>query len=108
MPSCTVDGRPSFQATAIRRSYEKWINWKSLVGPDPDSVGVGEKGLVWDNGAAAYIVCQPSEDVSAPGSYIELRLTTFRSEGDEQEVRSVLPPLLEEFAAFAQRELKCA
>nr|PPQ57796.1 hypothetical protein C5F59_14710 [Streptomyces sp. QL37] len=109
MPTCNVDidDRPSFQAMAIRRSYEKWIDWKSIVGSDPDSVDVGKKGLVWGNGAAAYIVCQPSKGPAAPGSYIELRLTTFRSENDEQEVRSVLPTLLKNFAAFTQRELKC-
>lgn len=110
MPTCNVDidGRPSFQAMAIRRSYENWIDWKSIVGPNPDSVDVGKEGLVWENGAASYIVCQPSKDPSTPGSYIELRLTTFRSENDEQEVRRALLARLKEFTTFAQRELKCA
>ncbi|WP_329041466.1 hypothetical protein OHT61_25735 [Streptomyces sp. NBC_00178] len=112
LASCTldIDGTTKFQASATRLDYEKDIDWSPWEKADPEPLAIGEKGILWYDGAASYIVCEPSVASSSPGRYIDLHLSTFRSQGDreqEKRARRVLPVLLKQFVAFAEKELKC-
>ncbi|WP_189893943.1 hypothetical protein [Streptomyces xantholiticus] len=104
--SLDIDGRTQFQASARYENFERGIDWSSYKKADPDPIDVGEKGIIWYNGAASYVACEPSKTPSTPGKYIDLHLSTFDPPEDEQP-RKALPTLLKQFVAFAQRELKC-
>ncbi len=104
--SLEIDGRTRFQAIASYETFEGDIDWSSYEKADPDPIAVGKKGIAWYNGASSYFVCEPSKTPSTPGKYIDLHLTTY-SAPDDKKPRSVLPELLKQFVAYAQRELKC-
>ncbi|XIE79667.1 hypothetical protein AB6O49_20020 [Streptomyces sp. SBR177] len=101
-----VDGNTYFLASADLRKFETSIDWTSIDPAQPKPLDAGDKGIVWDSGAAAYFTCEPAKDLNTPGKYVELTLSTHyppaRSKGP-----SVLAPLMKQFVAFAQRELKC-
>ncbi|MFF4245819.1 hypothetical protein ACFYY2_15270 [Streptomyces sp. NPDC001822] len=112
LASCTldIDGVTKFQASATRLGHETDIDWSPWEKADPEPLDIGEKGILWHNGAASYIVCEPSAGPSSPGRYIDLHLSTYRSQGDheqEKQARRILPALLKQFTAFAEKELKC-
>jgi hypothetical protein len=104
--SLDIDGRTQFQASARFENFERGIDWSSYEKANPDQIDVGEKGIIWYNGAASYIACEPSKTHSTPGKYIDLHLSTFDPPDNEQP-RKALPALLKQFVAFAQRELNC-
>ncbi|MCX4864509.1 hypothetical protein OIC43_15575 [Streptomyces sp. NBC_00825] len=106
--TCTlaIDGAPSFQAIATRRGFEDQIDWSPMDEADPQPIDVGKKGIIWDSGAAAYFICEPSKGPNSPGKYIDLHIAAGNV-SNEAKLPSVLPPLMKQFVAFAQRELKC-
>ncbi|MFE3145079.1 hypothetical protein ACFXJ6_00140 [Streptomyces sp. NPDC059218] len=106
--TCTlaIDGAPGFLAYATLQGFEDQIDWTSMDKAKPQSINVGKKGIIWDSGAAAYFICEPSRGPNSPGKYIDLRITAG-SAPDKAKLPSVLPPLMKQFVAFAQRELKC-
>ncbi|MFJ8074662.1 hypothetical protein ACIQ7Q_12195 [Streptomyces sp. NPDC096176] len=104
--SLDIDGRTQFQATAKYEDFERGIDWTSYEKADPDPMDAGEKGIIWYNGAASYIICEPSKTPSTPGKYIDLRLNTFAPPEDEKP-RKALPAMMRQFVAFAQRKLNC-
>ncbi|MER5983569.1 hypothetical protein [Streptomyces sp. NPDC001787] len=101
-----VDGNQGFSAYAELHEDETLIEWSSWDSAKPDPIGVGKKGIVWDNGAATYFACKPTAN-SGPsaGKFLELRIDV-RASRDKEE-RGTLPKLLKKFTAFAQKELKC-
>ncbi|MEU0371265.1 hypothetical protein ABZ070_13550 [Streptomyces sp. NPDC006283] len=107
-PICSlyIDGNTKFQAFARYQNFEDGIDWSSYDPANPEPINVGKEAIVWHNGAASYISCEPSKSPSTPGKYIDLRLYTFGSP-DDQTARKALPAMLKQFVAFAQRELKC-
>ncbi|MGW4053160.1 hypothetical protein ACWENA_20230 [Streptomyces sp. NPDC004779] len=105
---CTldIDGRPRFQATADLQKFDDAIDWTSWDSADPEPLDLGDKGIIWDTGAASYFTCEPAKNSNSPGRYIELRIS-LTDPPDTSEPQAALPELMTEFMAFAQRELKC-
>ncbi|MGW2182407.1 hypothetical protein ACWCXX_30835 [Streptomyces sp. NPDC001732] len=104
--SLDIDGATKFLANAALRGFEDQIDWNSVDKANPQPIDVGKKGIIWYDGAAAYFVCEPSKGPNSPGKYIDLFISTD-SVPDKGKLPSVLPALLKQFMAFAQRELKC-
>ncbi|MFH8726684.1 hypothetical protein [Streptomyces termitum] len=104
--SLDVDGRTRFQVTADLRKFEDSIDWRSMESAEPKPLDAGKKGIIWNDGAASYFVCEPAKDAGAPGRYIDLGIH-LSDPPDEAKVRAALPKLMKELVAFAQRELKC-
>ncbi|MFD5039457.1 hypothetical protein ACFWNI_20580 [Streptomyces sp. NPDC058377] len=110
MCALSVDGSDRFQAFAKRQDFEGYIDWSSWSKSKPESVDIGRKGIVWNGGAASYIICEPSKDSNTPGEYVELSLYARNqpSEGVESKRnRRVLRTLIGQFVDFAEKELKC-
>jgi hypothetical protein len=107
-PICSlyIDGNTQFQAFARYQDFEQGIDWSSFNVADPEPINVGKKGIIWDDGAAAYIACSPSKTPSTPGKYIDLHIYSFGKPGDPSE-RKTLPALLKHFVEFTKRELNC-
>ncbi|MET8503311.1 hypothetical protein ABZV60_01505 [Streptomyces sp. NPDC004787] len=105
---CTlyIDGNIKFQATANLKGFERSIDWSSMDPGNPKPIDVGKKGIIWTRGVNSYFVCEPSKDEHSPGKYIDLSITVFGSPHRDK-LPTVLPPLMRQFVAFAQRELKC-
>ncbi|WP_385622637.1 hypothetical protein PXH67_29575 [Streptomyces sp. P8-A8] len=106
--TCTlaIDGAPSFLAIATLQGFEDQIDWTPMDRANPQPINVGKKGIIWDSGAAAYFICEPSKGPNSPGKYIDLSINTD-GVPNEAKLPSVLPALMKQFVAFAQRELKC-
>ncbi|MFF2897769.1 hypothetical protein [Streptomyces sp. NPDC057966] len=104
--SLDIDGAWKFLASATLRGFEDQIDWTSMDKANPQPINVGKKGIIWDGGAAAYFICEPSRGPNSPGKYIDLSINTD-SVPDGAKLPSVLPALMKQFVAFAQRELKC-
>ncbi|MEV5203366.1 hypothetical protein [Streptomyces sp. NPDC053720] len=104
--SLDIDGAPMFAADAALRGFEGQVDWSSMDKANPQPIDVGKKGIIWDSGAASYFICEPSKGPNSPGRYIDLRITVG-SAPDKAKLPSVLPALMKQFVAFAQRELKC-
>ncbi|MFF6884553.1 hypothetical protein ACFY9F_15370 [Streptomyces sp. NPDC012421] len=105
---CTldIDGRTRFQAIAELRKFEAAVDWTSWDSADPRPLDVGDKGIVWDTGAASYVTCEPAKNPDSPGKYIELRIS-LSDPPDTSRLQAALPELMKEFMAFAQSELQC-
>ncbi|XIE79666.1 hypothetical protein AB6O49_20015 [Streptomyces sp. SBR177] len=106
--TCTlyIDGNIKFQATAYLKGFERSIDWSSMDPGNPKPIDAGKKGIIWTWGVNSYFVCEPSKDEHSPGKYIDMRITAIDSPQKEK-LPTVLPPLMRQFVAFAQRELKC-
>ncbi|MFJ6862748.1 hypothetical protein ACIQRS_01070 [Streptomyces termitum] len=106
--TCTldIDGRTRFQVTANLWKFEDSIDWRSVDSAKPKPLDVGKKGIIWNHGAASYIVCEPAKDADTPGKYIDLGIYVG-DPSDEGKLQAALPKLMKELVAFAQRELKC-
>ncbi|WP_411075219.1 hypothetical protein [Streptomyces sp. cmx-4-7] len=106
--TCTldIDGKTRFQARATRRDFAESIEWSSWDPADPKPLDVGDKGIIWDTGAASYFTCEPAKNPNSPGRYIELMITANYAP-DKSKLQPALPVLMKEFMAYAQRELKC-
>ncbi|MFE2930395.1 hypothetical protein [Streptomyces sp. NPDC059278] len=106
--TCTleIDGAPSFLAIATLQGFEGRIDWTSMDKANPQPINVGKKGILWDIGAAAYFICEPSKGPNSPGKYIDLFIDAGGAP-DKAKLPSVLPALMKQFVAFAQRKLKC-
>ncbi|MEU9359906.1 hypothetical protein AB0D35_17595 [Streptomyces sp. NPDC048301] len=108
--SLQIDGAVRFQAEGRRLDFESDVDWTSWEKSDPESIDVGKKGIIWYSGAASYIVCEPSKGPDTPGRYIELSIYAYDQPSKGAEVaknRRILRSLIEQFVAFAQKELKC-
>ncbi|MFJ5938665.1 hypothetical protein [Streptomyces sp. NPDC093071] len=107
--TCTldIDGKTRFQASATRRGFAESIEWSSWDPADPKPLDLGEKGIIWDTGAASYFICEPAKNPNSPGRYIELMITAHYAP-DKSKLQAALPELMKEFMAYAQRELRCA
>jgi hypothetical protein len=107
-PICSlyIDGNTQFQALARYQDFESGIDWSSFDPAKPERIDVGKKGIMWDDGAAAYIVCEPPKSDATPGKYIDLHIYTFGKPGDRT-ARKALPTLMKQFVTFAQHELNC-
>ncbi|ALC22917.1 hypothetical protein ACH46N_25295 [Streptomyces pristinaespiralis] len=107
-PTCSIyiDGNTKFQTYALYEDFERSIDWSSYEKAHPEPIDVGEKGIVWYDGAASYIICEASKTPSSPGKYIDLTISTSDLP-DEEKLRRALPALMKQFVAFAQRELNC-
>ncbi|MFI8321854.1 hypothetical protein [Streptomyces sp. NPDC085529] len=105
---CTldIDGRTRFQATADLRKFEDGIDWTSWDSADPKPLDVGDKGIIWDTGAASSFTCEPAKNPDSPGKYIELRIS-LSDPPDTVKLQAALPELMKEFMAFAQSKLQC-
>ncbi|WP_327113223.1 hypothetical protein OG206_06695 [Streptomyces sp. NBC_01341] len=106
--SCLVyiDGNYGFRAVATRRDSESQIDWSSWDQARPKAVDAGKKGISWSDGAASYIPCEPTNSSPSFGKYVELDVTADHAP-DEKQARRILPALLKQFTAFAEKELKC-
>ncbi|MFD5498730.1 hypothetical protein ACFWJS_03230 [Streptomyces sp. NPDC127061] len=104
--SLDIDGAWKFLADATLRGFEDQIDWTSMDKANPQPIDVGKKGIIWDSGAAAYFICEPSKGPNWPGKYIDLSINTD-GVPNEAKLPSVLPALMKQFVTFAQRELKC-
>ncbi|MEL5960049.1 hypothetical protein AADR41_35730 [Streptomyces sp. CLV115] len=100
-----IDGNTKFSASVSLEAFEG-VDWSSFNKANPKPIDVGEKGILWGAGAAAYFICEPSEGPNSPGKYIDLQISTH-SVPDKSKLPSVLPKLLRQLVAFVQRELKC-
>ncbi|MGW0034207.1 hypothetical protein ACWDXD_30840 [Streptomyces sp. NPDC003314] len=105
---CTlyIDGNTKFQASADLENFEDSIEWSSWDPAHPKPLAVGEKGIIWDTGAASYFICEPAKNPNSPGRYIELMITAHYAP-DKSKLQAALPELMKEFMAYAQRELRC-
>ncbi|MCI4046136.1 hypothetical protein [Streptomyces sp. TRM75563] len=102
-----VDGGRGFSAHARFEDVEDIIEWSSFDRLKPDSVHVGKKAIVWNTGGITYFPCKATVD-SGPSTAKYLELTIYVSGTRVENQRKTLPGLLEQFTAFAQKELKCA
>uniref|UniRef100_A0AAU3H0I1 DUF3558 domain-containing protein n=1 Tax=Streptomyces sp. NBC_01401 TaxID=2903854 RepID=A0AAU3H0I1_9ACTN len=108
--SLQIDGAVRFDASGDRYDFERDIDWTTWEKAKPDPIDVGEKGIIWHNGAASYIVCEPSKGPNAPGRYIELTLYAFDQPTQGTQAKKnhrLLGVLIKQFVAFAEKELKC-
>ncbi|MEV6326241.1 hypothetical protein [Streptomyces sp. NPDC051909] len=101
-----IDGNTGFLATADLQEFEESIDWTTWYKAKPKPLDAGDRAIVWHNGAAAYFTCEPAKNPNSPGKYVELSLSVHFA-ADESKVPGVLSPLMKQFVAFAQRELKC-
>jgi hypothetical protein len=104
--SLDIDGATKFMAYATLRDFEDQIDWAPMDEAKPAPMNVGRKGIIWYDGAASYIVCEPSQSPSRPGKYVDLTISTDGSP-DEEKLRKALPALMRQFVAFTQKELNC-
>ncbi|WP_146065950.1 hypothetical protein [Streptomyces sp. SM13] len=102
-----VDGMRGFGAHARFEDIEDIIEWSSFDQLKPDSVHVGKKAIVWNTGGITYFPCKAKAN-SGPSTAKFLQLTIYVSGTRVENQRKTLPGLLEQFTAFAQKELKCA
>ncbi|MFD0625015.1 hypothetical protein ACFQ2K_21915 [Streptomyces sanglieri] len=105
--SLDIDGVWKFLANATLQGFEDQIDWTSMDKANSRPINVGKKGIIWDSGAAAYFICEPSKGPNSPGKYIDLSIDTD-GVPNEAKLPSVLPALMKQFVAFAQSELKCS
>ncbi|MFI9118003.1 hypothetical protein ACIGW0_01120 [Streptomyces bikiniensis] len=105
---CTlyIDGNTKFQAIANLEKFEESIEWSSWDPARPKPLDVGEKGIIWNTGAASYFTCEPAKNRNSPGRYIELMIIAHYPP-DKSKLQATMPALMKEFMAYAQRELKC-
>ncbi|MFK4596085.1 hypothetical protein [Streptomyces pristinaespiralis] len=104
--SLDIDGATKFTAYATLRDFEDQIDWAPIDEAKPAPINVGRKGIIWYDGAASYIVCEPAQSPSRPGRYVDLTISTDGSP-DEEVLQKSLPTLMKQFVTFAQRELNC-
>ncbi|MFB7100263.1 MULTISPECIES: hypothetical protein [Streptomyces] len=106
--TCTlyIDGRTRFQAVADFQEFEDAVDWSSWDSADPEPLDVGDKGIVWDTGAASYFTCEPAKNPKSPGQYIELRIS-LSDPPDTSKLQAALPELMKDFMTFAQSKLQC-
>ncbi|MGW4998376.1 hypothetical protein ACWEP8_11925 [Streptomyces hydrogenans] len=106
--TCTlyIDGNTRFQAIATRRNFAESIEWSSWDAADPKPLDLGDKGIIYDTGVHTYFTCEPAKNPRSPGKYIELRIHADHAP-DKSKLQAALPALMEDFMAYAQRELKC-
>ncbi|MER5634095.1 hypothetical protein [Streptomyces nitrosporeus] len=105
-----IDGAASFTADARRVDFEELVDWTTWEKLGPAPIDAGKKGIVWHNGAASYIVCEPSKGPDTPGKYIDMSLYVhdLPKKGDRaEESRRIFTDLMKQFVAFTQKELKC-
>ncbi|MFH9367830.1 hypothetical protein OG333_30125 [Streptomyces anulatus] len=102
-----IDGNNAFDAHADFEDNEDLIEWSSFDELKPDPVEIGKKGIVWDTGAITYFPCKSTADSEPPVAKF-LELTIYAGGARVKNQRKTLPGLLEQFTAFAQKELKCA
>ncbi|MFI8007525.1 hypothetical protein [Streptomyces sp. NPDC086010] len=101
-----VDGNYGFKAFATRKDSESEIDWSSWEQAHPKTTDAGKKAISWDKGAVSYIPCKPTNSSPSFGTYVELEVTADNAP-DEKRARRILPVLLKQFVAFAEKELKC-
>jgi hypothetical protein len=101
-----IDGRNGMGIDATRLDFEHQVDWSSWDVAKPKPLNVGEKGIIWSNGAGTHVVCEPSKSSSEPGNYIQLYVSTDRSP-DKEKLRAALPGLLQRMVDFTKRELNC-
>jgi hypothetical protein len=106
--TCTldIDGVTKFTAYATLHDFEDQVDWAPWAKARPETLDVGTKGIIWYDGAASYIVCEPSKTAATPGKYIDLHISTSDLP-DEEKLRKALPALMRQFVAFTQKELNC-
>ncbi|MEU9996824.1 hypothetical protein [Streptomyces sp. NPDC050848] len=101
-----IDGVERMLVDATRYDFEGEVDWSPWDKARPQPIDVGERGIIWPNGAGTHIVCEASKSPSEPGKYIEMHLSVDGSP-DEKKLRAALPGLLQQFVTFAKRELNC-
>ncbi|MFI7082300.1 hypothetical protein ACIBUR_01665 [Streptomyces anulatus] len=101
-----VDGKSAFSAFARFQDDKLGFDWSSFDRLKPNPVKIGEKGIVWNTGARTYFPCKATAN-SAPSTAKYLELEIFLSGAQVENHRKILPDLLKQFTAFAQKELRC-
>ncbi|MGA5871472.1 hypothetical protein [Streptomyces cinereoruber] len=106
--SCRIlaDRVPSFVATAELLDFEGSAEREIWWFPDALPLDVGRAGSIRHGGATTYFACEPAASFSRPGKYVTLDIR-FGGVPDEAKAQEVLPGLLKDFLAFAERELRC-
>lgn len=106
-----IDGNTKLLATAdLRLGSIDWGTWEEV---SHSSLAVGDKGIVWDDGAASYFECEklrPYSDGQPEGGDMPVRVElviNFNSMPEAKNSRKVIAGLMREFVEFAREELRC-
>ncbi|MFH8984502.1 hypothetical protein [Streptomyces varsoviensis] len=113
--SIYIDGRTRFLASAHRYPVKNSVEQRNLVENKPNiaAIKVGDKGWVWDTGAASTFACNrsdshPATDPQHPNSekYVILRIDTYPPAGKKSS-HQLLEKTLRHYTDFAVKKLLC-
>ncbi|MEV0281539.1 hypothetical protein AB0I22_34855 [Streptomyces sp. NPDC050610] len=113
--SVYIDGRTRFLASAHRYPVKNSVEQQNLVENKPNisTIEVGDKGWVWDTGAASTFACNRPDSRSAtdpqhPNSekYVILRIDTYPPAGKKSS-HQLLEKILRGYTDFALEKLLC-
>ncbi|MCX4629633.1 hypothetical protein [Streptomyces sp. NBC_01443] len=103
--SCTlyVDGDIRFHAGAWRLGPGQDFFWDTQQKQHPDKLDLGNKGLVWDDGAVVALTCKRADATFE----LELSLDNGSLPGVPKDPRPYFTGLMEQYHEFATKQLRC-
>ncbi|MER0446044.1 hypothetical protein ABR738_16000 [Streptomyces sp. Edi4] len=106
-----VDDYAAFIVSVERRNSGRGSDWNGYARKNGTPVRAGDEGFVWDRGAGAVFLCERPDLPRGPAlppsqKYVELELSADRAPRTPRS-REILTSLLQRYAEFARRALKC-
>ncbi|MER5733649.1 hypothetical protein ABT084_35840 [Streptomyces sp. NPDC002138] len=104
--TCTVDvdGPGRFLATATRQPLGDSFFWNpEMIHPAPDSLPLGDRAIVYDTGARAFVACKGRDDQFG----LEVKVSGSVEQMKREERRPLFTKLITKLLDAAKQQSKC-